>query len=333
MSSKPAPPASARASSGSWPRSRPRADGRRDAATPCARRGPRAVVDEERERLAAGGDRAAPLERLADEVVDRLDELRRPRTGVDRSSTRPASSSTRTSAARRGPRPRSRRGARPRPDYLLLELDRDDRPARRRVPPGRGAPHRADRRGGRARHEQQRGGAWRSPSGSPAAAAASSCRAASSSRSAAACGSRRSSAAPARKLIEVGTTNRTRAADFEAPLAEGGRRAVLRVHPSNFTMAGFTEAPDPAEVAELAHRHGAIVIDDLGIGALLDTARVRAGPRADARRAPGGGLGRRHVQRRQARRRAAGRARRRSRATSSRGCGATRWRARCGRTR
>ncbi len=75
------------------------------------------------------------------------------------------------------------------------------------------------------------------------------------------------------RLIEVGTTNRTRAADFEAPLAEGRATAVLRVHPSNFTMAGFTETPDPAEVAAIAHRHGAIVIDDLGSGALLDTAR------------------------------------------------------------
>ena len=74
------------------------------------------------------------------------------------------------------------------------------------------------------------------------------------------------------KLIEVGTTNRTRAADFEAPLAEGRAKAVLRVHPSNFSMTGFTEAPDPGEVAEIAHRHGAIVIDDLGSGALLDTA-------------------------------------------------------------
>jgi L-seryl-tRNA(Ser) seleniumtransferase len=75
------------------------------------------------------------------------------------------------------------------------------------------------------------------------------------------------------KLIEVGTTNRTRAADFETVLAEGGARAVLRVHPSNFAMTGFTEAPDPAAVAELAHRHGAFVIDDLGSGALLPTER------------------------------------------------------------
>jgi L-seryl-tRNA(Ser) seleniumtransferase len=75
------------------------------------------------------------------------------------------------------------------------------------------------------------------------------------------------------KLIEVGTTNRTRAADFEAPLADGRARAVLRVHASNFTIAGFTEAPDAAEVAEIAHRHEAIVIDDLGSGALLPTER------------------------------------------------------------
>ena len=74
------------------------------------------------------------------------------------------------------------------------------------------------------------------------------------------------------RLVEVGTTNRTRAADFEAPLAEGRARAVLRVHPSNFAMTGFTEAPDPAEVAALAHRYHAFVIDDLGSGALLDTA-------------------------------------------------------------
>jgi L-seryl-tRNA(Ser) seleniumtransferase len=75
------------------------------------------------------------------------------------------------------------------------------------------------------------------------------------------------------KLIEVGTTNRTRAADFEAPLADGSAALVLRVHPSNFAQTGFTERPDPREVAELAHRHGALVVDDLGSGALLPTER------------------------------------------------------------
>jgi L-seryl-tRNA(Ser) seleniumtransferase len=73
------------------------------------------------------------------------------------------------------------------------------------------------------------------------------------------------------RLVEVGTTNRTRVDDFEAVLADGSARVVLRVHPSNFAQTGFVEAPDPAELAAAAHRHGAIVIDDLGSGALLDT--------------------------------------------------------------
>ena len=47
---------------------------------------------------------------------------------------------------------------------------------------------------------------------------------------------------------------------------------MLRVHPSNFAQSGFVEAPDPCALATLAHEHGAIVIDDLGSGALLDTA-------------------------------------------------------------
>ena len=76
------------------------------------------------------------------------------------------------------------------------------------------------------------------------------------------------------RLAEVGTTNRTRAADFEAPLAEGRARMVLRVHRSNFRLEGFTEDPDPIAVAAVAHAHGAIVVDDLGSGALLDTATV-----------------------------------------------------------
>jgi len=76
------------------------------------------------------------------------------------------------------------------------------------------------------------------------------------------------------RLVEVGTTNRSRAADFEAPLTDGRARLVLRVHRSNFRQEGFTEDPDPVAVAELAHAHGALVVDDLGSGALLDTATV-----------------------------------------------------------
>jgi L-seryl-tRNA(Ser) seleniumtransferase len=77
------------------------------------------------------------------------------------------------------------------------------------------------------------------------------------------------------RLTEVGTTNRTRTEDFEEAFAAPGSkaRAVLRVHRSNFTQEGFVEAADLASVAALAHEHGAVVIDDLGSGALLDTAR------------------------------------------------------------
>jgi L-seryl-tRNA(Ser) seleniumtransferase len=75
------------------------------------------------------------------------------------------------------------------------------------------------------------------------------------------------------RLVEVGTTNRTRVDDFEAVLAEGKAKLVLRVHPSNFAQSGFVESPDPAALAAMAHRYGAIVVDDVGSGALLDTAR------------------------------------------------------------
>ena len=74
------------------------------------------------------------------------------------------------------------------------------------------------------------------------------------------------------RLVEVGTTNRTRAVDFEAPLADGRATVVLRVHPSNFAQTGFVETPDARALATLAHAHEAIVIDDLGSGALLETA-------------------------------------------------------------
>jgi L-seryl-tRNA(Ser) seleniumtransferase len=75
------------------------------------------------------------------------------------------------------------------------------------------------------------------------------------------------------RLVEVGTTNRTRAEDFAEPLSDGRASMVLRVHRSNFVMAGFTEDPDVASLASLTHAAGAILVDDLGSGALLDTAR------------------------------------------------------------
>jgi L-seryl-tRNA(Ser) seleniumtransferase len=68
-------------------------------------------------------------------------------------------------------------------------------------------------------------------------------------------------------LVEVGTTNRTRLADYEAAI--GPRTtAILRVHRSNFRIVGFTEEPDARALAELAHAHGIPMVDDLGSGAL-----------------------------------------------------------------
>ena len=74
------------------------------------------------------------------------------------------------------------------------------------------------------------------------------------------------------RLVEVGTTNRTRVADFEEALADGRAKVVLRVHPSNFRQEGFTEAPDAPALAAAVHAHDALLVDDLGSGALLDTA-------------------------------------------------------------
>src|SRR5205807_145226 len=70
------------------------------------------------------------------------------------------------------------------------------------------------------------------------------------------------------RLREVGTTNRTRAADYERAVGpETG--ALLRVQQSNFRVVGFTEQPTVAELAEVARRHGVPLVDDLGSGVLV----------------------------------------------------------------
>jgi L-seryl-tRNA(Ser) seleniumtransferase len=74
-------------------------------------------------------------------------------------------------------------------------------------------------------------------------------------------------------LREVGTTNRTRIADYENAVNER-TRLLLRVHPSNFTVSGFTEKPEVAELIALGARRGLPVIEDLGSGCLVDLSAV-----------------------------------------------------------
>jgi len=69
-------------------------------------------------------------------------------------------------------------------------------------------------------------------------------------------------------LREVGTTNRTRIADYEQAIHEK-TRLLLRVHRSNFAIVGFTEQPSLEELAALGHKHKITVMEDLGGGALL----------------------------------------------------------------
>ena len=76
-------------------------------------------------------------------------------------------------------------------------------------------------------------------------------------------------AAGGARLVEVGTTNRTRAGDFSAALT-ANTGAILRVHPSNFRVTGFTESPDPADLLAIGRAAGVPVLEDLGSGALTD---------------------------------------------------------------
>jgi L-seryl-tRNA(Ser) seleniumtransferase len=71
------------------------------------------------------------------------------------------------------------------------------------------------------------------------------------------------------RLVEVGTTNRTRARDYEKAV-RAETALILRVHQSNFRVVGFTELPRIEELAGVARRHGLPLLDDLGSGVLAE---------------------------------------------------------------
>jgi len=79
------------------------------------------------------------------------------------------------------------------------------------------------------------------------------------------------------KLVEVGTTNRVHLSDYEQALTEQPVALVMRAHRSNFQIIGFTSEPSLPEIVSIAHNSAIPVIDDLGSGSLLDTARYGLG--------------------------------------------------------
>src|SRR2546429_5070270 len=68
------------------------------------------------------------------------------------------------------------------------------------------------------------------------------------------------------RMVEVGTTNRTRAADYEEAVTSR-TAALLRVHTSNFRVTGFTEAASLDQLADVARRHAPLLLDDPASGA------------------------------------------------------------------
>ena len=74
------------------------------------------------------------------------------------------------------------------------------------------------------------------------------------------------------KLKEVGTTNKTRISDYERAIGEH-TKAILKVHPSNYRIQGFTESVELSALARLGRQRHLPVIDDVGSGALIDFSR------------------------------------------------------------
>lgn len=71
------------------------------------------------------------------------------------------------------------------------------------------------------------------------------------------------------KLVDVGTTNKTKAQDYSEAITSK-TAAILQCHPSNFEVKGFTSSPTTQELADVAHKNGLLFINDQGNGALID---------------------------------------------------------------
>lgn len=84
------------------------------------------------------------------------------------------------------------------------------------------------------------------------------------------------------RLVEVGTTNRTRLDDYVNAITDY-TAAILTVHPSNFRIVGFVEQPAEVELAALAKRYGIPLVHDLGSGALVDLEALGVGSEPLAR--------------------------------------------------
>ncbi len=80
-------------------------------------------------------------------------------------------------------------------------------------------------------------------------------------------------AASTARLVEVGATNRTHLRDYRQAIRPS-TRVILRIHPSNFRMEGFTGRPDFSELVALAEEHSLPVVEDLGSGCLTDLTSV-----------------------------------------------------------
>jgi len=74
------------------------------------------------------------------------------------------------------------------------------------------------------------------------------------------------------KLVEVGTTNKVRLSDYQSAFEEK-TAVVMRAHRSNFKIVGFTEEPELGQIVDIAHMKNVTVVDDLGSGAMVDTAK------------------------------------------------------------